>query len=385
MGHLHPRVGPSARQHAHLHRCGPRTRRRAGPADDRGPAGRTRRPGRAAGVGHGGRLRLRHRARPARGGVRPLPRPAHRRDHGARSGSCSPTPTASPTRPPRRTSCPASSTTTSTWSRPSATRWCSTCRSRPCADPTAGACARSAARSGPTSRRTTGMRHLTHDGPLCVSACPPNDPRVRLLGDSPWPFPSAGCRVRTRDPVGRSGRPLPPRWSPARTAPARPPSRRTSPAPSAAPTTAVRSSHRPDVAHRPMPERGAAGPAPDRGALLASLGVELLGRAAHAGADPPLLRVRERPPADQRAPGVPRRFGAVHRRHRAPLPRPPGAAGGPAGEAALQRRQHARARGRGRHPRRARRARRLPLPRPRRGPSPAGAPSPASSPTPPRR
>ena len=49
------------------------------------------------------------------------------------------------------------------------------------------------------------------------------------------------------------------------------------------------------------------------------------------------------------------------------LPRPPGAAGGTAGEAALQRGQHARAGRGGRHARRARRARRLPLPRPRRG------------------
>ena len=91
------------------------------------------------------------------------------------------------------------------------------------------------------------------------------------------------------------------------------------------------------------------GPCTDRGPLLACAGRRARRRAAHAGADPPVLRVRERRAAHQRAPGVPRRLGARHRRHRAALPRPPGPAGGPAGQAAGERRQHARARRRGRH------------------------------------
>ena len=65
---------------------------------------------------------------------------------------------------------------------------------------------------------------VTLDGPRCVAgsgeavlrACTlqkihrilvarPTDV-VLLLGDPPWPFPSAGCRGRTRAPAGRSGR-----------------------------------------------------------------------------------------------------------------------------------------------------------------------------------
>ena len=70
-----------------------------------------------------------------------------------------------------------------------------------------------------------------------------------------------------------------------------------------------------------------------------------------ARADPPLVRLRERRPADQRAPRVPRRLGARARRHRHALPQPPRAARGPAGQAARRRRQHARARRRRPRPR----------------------------------
>ena len=62
--------------------------------------------------------------------------------------------------------------------------------------------------------------------------------------------------------------------------------------------------------------------------------------AARACADPPLLRLRARRPADQRAAGVPRRRGPRAGRHRRALPHPPRPARGPAREAARQRRQH---------------------------------------------
>ena len=90
---------------------------------------------------------------------------------------------------------------------------------------------------------------------------------------------------------------------------------------------------------------------PDRsrphGALEPRLGVAPRRRAARTRPDPPLLRVRERRPAHQRAPGVPRRLGARPGRHRHALPQPPGPARGPAGQAARRGGQHARARRRG--------------------------------------
>ena len=70
-------------------------------------------------------------------------------------------------------------------------------------------------------------------------------------------------------------------------------------------------------------------------------------------ADPPLVRLRERRPADQRAAGVPRRLGARPGRHRHAVPHPPRPARGPAGQAAGRRRQHARARRRRPRPRRS--------------------------------
>ena len=86
-------------------------------------------------------------------------------------------------------------------------------------------------------------------------------------------------------------------------------------------------------------------------------------RAARARPDAPLVRLRERRAADQRAPGVPRRLRARRRRHRDALPHPPGPLRGPAGQAARGRRQRPRA-GRGRPRHRARRPRQA---RPRRG------------------
>ena len=83
------------------------------------------------------------------------------------------------------------------------------------------------------------------------------------------------------------------------------------------------------------------------GHLEAAFGVEPGARAAGAGADPPLVRVRERRPAHQRAAGVPRRLGARRGDHHRALPQPPRPARGAAGEAAGQRGQHARARRRG--------------------------------------
>ena len=75
-----------------------------------------------------------------------------------------------------------------------------------------------------------------------------------------------------------------------------------------------------------MAERGPQGPVTDRGPLLACAGCRARRGAADPRADPPVLRVRERRAADQRAPGVPRRLGAGRDRHRAALPRPPGPA-----------------------------------------------------------
>ena len=83
------------------------------------------------------------------------------------------------------------------------------------------------------------------------------------------------------------------------------------------------------------------------GHLEAAFGVRLRPGAAGARADPPLVRVRERRPAHQRAAGVPRRLGARRGDHHGALPQPPGPARGAAGQAAGQRGQHARARRRG--------------------------------------
>ena len=60
--------------------------------------------------------------------------------------------------------------------------------------------------------------------------------------------------------------------------------------------------------------------------------------------DPPLVRVRERRAAHQRAAGVPRRRGARAGDHHRALPQPPGPTRGRAGQAARQRGQHAGAR-----------------------------------------
>ena len=217
-----------------------------------------------AGVGHRGRLRLRHGARPAGRGVRALPRRARPTRSTSSSASCSPTRTASPTRPPTPTSCRGWSTSRSTWSRPCATRWCSPCRWPRCAGPDCPGlcpdCGEKWADLAPDHGHETldprwaalreRSRHGRHDRR-------PTAPE--LLGDLPWLFPSAGCRGRTRARVGRSGRPLLPRSSPARTAPAAPPSPRTSPARPAAPTTAARSSARPDRGRPLMAERAGRG------------------------------------------------------------------------------------------------------------------------------
>ena len=64
-----------------------------------------------------------------------------------------------------------SSTSTSTSSRPCATPWCSPSRWPRSAPTTAPACAPSAGERGPTSGRTTGMRHWILDGPRCVTRC----------------------------------------------------------------------------------------------------------------------------------------------------------------------------------------------------------------------
>ena len=63
-------------------------------------------------------------------------------------------------------------------------------------------------------------------------------------------------------------------------------------------------------------------------------------RPAGPGPDPPVVRVRERRPADQRAPGVPRRLGARPGRDRRALPQPAGPPRGPAGQAACLGGQH---------------------------------------------
>ena len=55
--------------------------------------------------------------------------------------------------------------------------------------------------------------------------------------------------------------------------------------------------------------------------LEAAVGVAARPRAAGTGADPPLVRVRERRPAHQRAPGVPRRLGAERGDHHRAVPR----------------------------------------------------------------
>ena len=111
------------------------------------------------------------------------------------------------------------------------------------------------------------------------------------------------------------------------------------------------------------------------------LDVTVDARPARAGADPPLLRLRERRPAHQRAAGVPRRLGARPGRHRHALPQPPRPARGAAGQAARRGGQHARA------------GRRRPRAAPRRATSgsaaarrpPAAGTSPRSWPTPSRR
>ena len=100
--------------------------------------------------------------------------------------------------------------------------------------------------------------------------------------------------------------------------------------------------------------------------LRDALGVELPGRAARPRADPPVVRVRERRAADQRAPGVPRRLGPRPGRHRRALPQPAGPARGPAGQAACLGGQHDLA-GRCRPAARRRRHRPAPAARPRRG------------------
>ena len=71
--------------------------------------------------------------------------------------------------------------------------------------------------------------------------------------------------------------------------------------------------------------------------------------AARPRADAPVLRLRERRAAQQRAARVPRRRGARAGHHRHPVPRPPGPARGAAGQAAGGRGQHARARRRRAH------------------------------------
>ena len=135
-------------------------------------------------------------------------------------------------------------------------------------------------------------------------------------------------RHRARRPPARGG--APPTWSP-RCSPATP--RRIAP-------TAHR--HRGD-AHEQRQAAAAVRSATWRPRSASSLEPELL----RARADPPLVRVRERRPAHQRAAGVPRRLGARRGDHHGALPQPPGPARGAAGQAAGQRGQHARAGRRG--------------------------------------
>ena len=110
------------------------------------------------------------------------------------------------------------------------------------------------------------------------------------------------------------------------------------------------------------PEHAARSAAWARDALEVELPGELLG----PGPDPPVVRVRERRPADQRAPGVPRRLGARPGRHRRALPQPAGPPRGPAGQAACLGGEHDLA-GRRRPAAGRRRRRPAPAARPRRG------------------
>ena len=139
---------------------------------------------------------------------------------------------------------------------------------------TAPACAPSAARSGPTSVPTTGMRHWIHVGPLCVSACPPNDPWSTTARRSIVAVPK---RRMSRSNT-RSRRSQWKATAPTLVACSNRACRATKPPHVACPTS--RHLQRPPGRHPgltapgTMPERGA-GARADRGPLLASLGVEL--------------------------------------------------------------------------------------------------------------
>ncbi len=173
----------------------------------------------------------------------------------------------------------------------------------------------------PSRRRTRQHHHDSVDprwGRCSPSGC--RRPHDRREGELPWPSPSGRCPAATRGPAARSGR------------------RRATTL-----TTTVEAGQVQLLAPAPGPGRhrlgrhpavpgvqGPQGQGPltptgagmadgcDAGRPLApgaaSAAAAARGRArpgaAHAGADPPLLRVRERRAADQRAAGVPRRLGA---------------------------------------------------------------------------
>ena len=132
----------------------------------------------------------------------------------------------------------------------------------------------------------------------------------------------------------------------ARTAPAASSSPRTRRARTAASTPAARSSRsEPDRRGRALVagdrRTGWAGARRAGGRLAARRPRRRAARrAARPRADPPVVRVRERRPAHQRAPGVPGRLGARPGRHRRALPQPARPARGSAGQAACLGGQH---------------------------------------------
>ena len=202
---------------------------------------------------------------------------------------------------------------------------------------------------------------------------------------SPTASPATSCsrasRARTPWPAARrpaAARPGPPRCSaspaPWSSATAPPPATTSPPASRSPPTctAAGRSTgsrprcrltecpwrRRPQSADQPRsaPHEQRQAPATVRRPPGGGVRRRLRPGPAGAGADPPVVRVRERRPADQRAAGVPRRLGARRGDHHRALPQPPRPARGAARQAAGQRGQHAGAGRRGPRlgPRRAR-------------------------------
>ena len=264
------------------------------------------------------------------------------------------------------------------------TRWCSHCRSSRSAGKTARGCAPSAGSCSPTTRTTT-TRPPTRGGQPAGLIDPqehvPKGASPRRKRADPWPFPRGRPRAATRARRRANWKAAPltittcDRCRRAQAA-----------APRLRELRHLRQAPDPLGLSLSDPVRVGASPepwTPARPRTRSSstrLGVAIELELARPRADAPLVRLRERRPADQRAAGVPRRLGPRPGRHRHPVPHPPRPARGAARQAARGRRQHAGARRR--RPRAWASARSSASAAARR--RPAAATSPRSSPTPSR-